>query len=92
MLFALAEMSCVAGDYVRHIVKPWDPREARDYYLGSAVYAYLFLFGEGNDALPSAFDRRFRAACNFYNYGLVPAARLDWVRAASDAVRAKYQV
>jgi len=24
---------------------------------------------------------------NFYNYGLVPAARLDWVRAASDAVR-----
>ena len=25
---------------------------------------------------------------NFYNYGLVPAARLDWVRAASDAVRA----
>jgi hypothetical protein len=25
---------------------------------------------------------------NYYNYGLVPAARLDWVRAASDAVRA----
>jgi hypothetical protein len=24
---------------------------------------------------------------NFYNYGLIPAARLDWVRAASDAVR-----
>jgi hypothetical protein len=24
---------------------------------------------------------------NFYNYGLVPAARLDWVRAATDAVR-----
>jgi hypothetical protein len=24
---------------------------------------------------------------NFYNYGLIPAARLDWVRAASDAVQ-----
>jgi hypothetical protein len=25
---------------------------------------------------------------NFYNYGLVPAARLDWVRAAAEALRA----
>ena len=25
---------------------------------------------------------------HYYNYGLVPAARLDWVRAAVDAVRA----
>jgi hypothetical protein len=25
---------------------------------------------------------------NFYNYGLIPAARLDWVRAASEAARA----
>jgi hypothetical protein len=24
---------------------------------------------------------------NFYNYGLIPSARLDWVRAATDAVR-----
>jgi len=24
---------------------------------------------------------------NFYNYGLVPASRLDWVRAATDAVK-----
>jgi 2-iminoacetate synthase ThiH len=24
---------------------------------------------------------------HYYNYGLVPAARLDWVRAAVDAVR-----
>jgi hypothetical protein len=23
---------------------------------------------------------------NFYNYGLIPAARLDWVKAAVDAV------
>ena len=70
LLFALAELSYAAGDRIRRSVKPWDPRDARDYYLGSAVYAWLFLFGEGKDAPPGAFDRRFRAACDFYNYGL----------------------
>jgi len=70
VLFALAEMSYVAGDQIRRSVKPWDPRDARDYYLGSAVYAWLFLFGKGEDAPPSAFDRRFREACDLYNYAL----------------------
>lgn len=70
LLFALAEMSYVAGGQIRRSVKPWDPRDSRDYYLGSAVYAWLFLFGEGKDPRPSAFDRRFRGACDLYNYGL----------------------
>lgn len=70
LLFALAEMSYVAGNQIKRSVKPWDPRDARDYYLGSAVYAYLYLFGEGNDTRPSPFDRRFREACDFYNYSL----------------------
>ena len=70
VLFALAELSYVAGDHVARSVKPWDPRDARDYYLGSAVYAWLFLFGEGAETPPDAFDPRFRQACNFYNYGL----------------------
>jgi pimeloyl-ACP methyl ester carboxylesterase len=70
LLFALAELSFSAGDHIRRSVKPWDPRDARDYYLGSAVYAWLFLFGEGNDAPPGPFDRRFREACDFYNYSL----------------------
>jgi pimeloyl-ACP methyl ester carboxylesterase len=70
LLFALAEMSYVAGDNIRRSVKPWDPRDARDYYLGSAIYAYLYLFGEGKDPPPTAFMRRFREACDFYNYGL----------------------
>jgi pimeloyl-ACP methyl ester carboxylesterase len=70
LLFALAELSYVAGEQIRHSVKPWDPRDARDYYLGSAVYAWLFLFGEGKDAPPGAFDRRFREACDFYNFSL----------------------
>jgi pimeloyl-ACP methyl ester carboxylesterase len=70
LLFALAELSYVAGEQIRGSLKPWDPRDARDFYLGSAVYAYLFLFGEGKDARPDGFDRRFRNACDLYNYGL----------------------
>jgi pimeloyl-ACP methyl ester carboxylesterase len=70
LLFALAEMSYVAGDRICRSVQPWDPRDARDYYLGSAVYAWLFLFGEAKDPPPGAFDRRFREACDLYNYGL----------------------
>ncbi len=70
VLFALAELSFVAGDHIRRSLKPWDARDARDYYLGSAVYAWLFLYGEGASAPPGVYDRRFRAACDFYNYGL----------------------
>jgi pimeloyl-ACP methyl ester carboxylesterase len=70
LLYALAEMSYAAAHDISRSVKPWDSRDARDYYLGSAVYAWLFLFGEGKEALPSPFDRRFREACDFYNYGL----------------------
>src|SRR5262249_21257882 len=70
LLFALAEMSYVAGDQIRRSVKPWDPRDARDFYLGSAVYAYSFLFGDAKEPPPGPFDRRFREACEFYNYAL----------------------
>jgi hypothetical protein len=72
LLFPLAELSYMAAEdeKIRRSVKPWEPRDARDYYLHSAVYAWLFLFGQGNEALPGASDRRFRAACNLYNYSL----------------------
>ncbi|HVM50770.1 MAG TPA: alpha/beta fold hydrolase [Candidatus Acidoferrum sp.] len=70
LMFALAELSYVAGDQIRRSLKPWDQRDPRDYYLGSAVYAWLFLFGEGKEAPPGPFDRRFRDACDFYNYSL----------------------
>jgi pimeloyl-ACP methyl ester carboxylesterase len=69
-LFALAELSYVAGDRIRHSIKPWDLRDPRDYYLGSAVYAWLFLFGQGQEAPPAFFDRRLRKACDLYNYAL----------------------
>ena len=69
-LFALAELSYVAGEQIRRGLRPWDKRDPRDFYLGSAVYAWLFLFGDGKESPPSAFDRRFREACDFYNYSL----------------------
>jgi pimeloyl-ACP methyl ester carboxylesterase len=70
--FALAELSYAAGNQIRRSVQPWDPRDARDFYLGAAVYAYWFIFGETNTVhTPAeAFDRRFRTACDLYNYAL----------------------
>jgi len=70
ILFALAEVSFLAAKNIGRSVKPWDSRDARDYYLGAAVYAYLFLFGNQDNHPHSGFDRRFRMACDFYNYGL----------------------
>ena len=71
VLYALSELSFVAGDFVSRSVQPWDKRDARDFYLGAAVYSYLFLFSdEPRGAKPSAFDRRFRNACDLYNHGL----------------------
>ena len=42
----------------------------RSYYLAAAVYAYAFLFPEGDDKPPSPYDPRFRTACDIYNRGL----------------------
>ena len=72
LLFALAELSYAAGEHISKSVQPWDPRDARDYYLGAAVYAYWFIFGNTNTvhSPAEAFDRRFRTACDIYNYGL----------------------
>ena len=70
LLFALAELSFMAGDHFSRSGTAPGGRDPRDYYLGAAVYAWLFLFGEGSEPPPSAFDRRFREACDFYNYGL----------------------
>lgn len=70
LLFALSELNYLAGERLRHSVKPWETRDARDYYLASAVYAWLFLFGDAADPPPGAFDQRFRTACDFYNYSL----------------------
>jgi pimeloyl-ACP methyl ester carboxylesterase len=70
LLFALSELSYYSGERLRKSVTAWDTRDARDYYLGTAVYAYLFLFGPAQTPPPDGFDRRFRTACELYNLGL----------------------
>jgi pimeloyl-ACP methyl ester carboxylesterase len=70
LLFALSELNYLAAERLRRSVKPWEPRDARDYYLASAVYAWFFLFGDAPAPPPSAFDQRFRTACDLYNFGL----------------------
>jgi pimeloyl-ACP methyl ester carboxylesterase len=52
------------------ILPTHEPINPRNFYLGSAVYAYLFLLGPGTDPPPGAFDRRFRLACDLYNRSL----------------------
>jgi pimeloyl-ACP methyl ester carboxylesterase len=71
MLFALAELNYLAGERLRrNMVKPWDARDPRDFYLASAVYAWWFLFGDSPAPPPLSFDERFRTACDVYNRGL----------------------
>jgi pimeloyl-ACP methyl ester carboxylesterase len=70
IIFALSELNFITGEQVRRSVKPWEPRDARDYYLASAVYAWFFLATTSTNSLRGAFDSRFRAADELYNCGL----------------------
>lgn len=75
LLFALAELNYVHGKklHENRTVKPWVPKPARDYFLSSAVYAYLYLFGGGAEHPASPFEPQFRPACNLYNFALARA-------------------
>jgi pimeloyl-ACP methyl ester carboxylesterase len=45
----------------------------RPYYLASAVYAFAYLFPEGEGEAPSPFDPRYRWAVELYNLALTKA-------------------
>ena len=64
-LFSLAELSFHTA---RRLKSP-------DCYLAAAVYAYLYLLPEDPAETPSAYDRRFRWACDIYNRSLAEAFR-----------------
>jgi pimeloyl-ACP methyl ester carboxylesterase len=70
LLYALSELNFLNADRQSRSVKPGVPQRARDSYFASAIYAYLYLVGEGREARPNPFDIRFRAAGDFYNRGL----------------------
>jgi hypothetical protein len=63
--FSLAELCYAAAK----------EEDRRDCYLGAAVYAWSYLFGSDARSPPNPFDRRFRVACDLYNYGLLKAFR-----------------
>jgi hypothetical protein len=66
ILFALAELSYLGGEQLAANESP----DAPDAFLHAAVYAYLYLLGDGTQPPPTAYDIRFREACDLYNRAL----------------------
>ena len=60
----------------------------RPYYLASAVYAFAYLFPDGEGEAPSPFDPRYRWAVDLYNLAVTKAFETDGRRAASSCARA----
>ncbi len=77
LLYALAELHYWLG---RQAEKAGKPLACHHYYL-CAGYAYHYLFGAANSdesdnlLVVSAFDPRFRLACDLYNAGLTKCIR-----------------
>src|SRR5262249_21202312 len=69
LLYALAELNYSHARSLSRSVKPGESKKAPDFYLSSAIYAWIYLFGKGKEAAPNPFDRRFRVACDLYNQG-----------------------
>jgi pimeloyl-ACP methyl ester carboxylesterase len=70
ILFALAELSYLHGERLRGSSSWDDVAHAPDYFLLSAIYAYLYLLGDGPEPPPTAWDVQFREACDLYNRAL----------------------
>ena len=70
ILYALAEITYLHGDTLQHSFFSSTRKKASDYFLLSAVYAYLYILGDMREPPPSAFDQRFRTACDLYNFSL----------------------
>ncbi len=70
LLFALAELTYYHAERLHRSPRAWEPKLARNAYLTSAIYAYLYLLGPGREPPPGEFDRRFRIACDLYNISL----------------------
>jgi pimeloyl-ACP methyl ester carboxylesterase len=70
ILYALSEVSYLYGDQLAENARPEDQTLAPDYFLLSAIYAYYYALAERSDPPPTAFDQRFRNACDLYNFGL----------------------
>ena len=68
LLFALSELSYNYAGRTGNV--HGGVARSKEYYLASAVYAYLFLFEASNYAPPGPYDRKLRFACDLYNASL----------------------
>jgi pimeloyl-ACP methyl ester carboxylesterase len=70
ILYALAELSYFHAEHLQRTrdIKPWIPKPAADYFLSSALYAYMYLLS--SDERISPFDTRYHVACDLYNQAL----------------------
>jgi len=74
ILYALSELCYLQGwTLVNKSSDSGGGKEARDMFLQAAVYAYFYLLGDGREPPPSAYDLRFREACDLYNHSLFQA-------------------
>lgn len=70
LLYALAELNYLHASGLRRSRRLDEQRHAADYFLSSAVYAWLFLLGDGPEPPPGPLDRRLRVAADLYNRAL----------------------
>ena len=71
ILFALSELNYLQAEKNLAGYNPESRSEAaREMFLQSAVYAYFYLLEDGREPPPTAYDIRFRNACDLYNRGL----------------------
>jgi len=70
LLFTLSEISYLQGETMLADSSERIRGQAQDMFLQSAVYAYFYLLGEGREPPPTAYDSRFRDACELYNRSL----------------------
>ena len=68
--FALAELNYARARALRKSFWRKRRRRARDHYLASCVYAWLFLCDDGTGQGACEFDRRSHMALDMYNRGL----------------------
>jgi len=70
LLYALAETSYLYGSKLADSDGPDNSKQAQDYFLLSALYAYFYALEERSTLPASPFDSRTRNAMDIYNYGL----------------------
>lgn len=70
ILYALAELSYLYGEYLEKSVAMAKKALAPDYFLLASIYAYSFLLDDRREPPPNAFDIRARTAIDLINFGL----------------------